>query len=112
MRALIEVNLDVPSGQVTALVGDNGAGKMQLIKSISGIYQPDHGRDPLGGPPGGLPLPEDADRLGIETVYQDLALCDNLDIVQNMFLGARGVTTVAGRGRRWRTGRRRWPTCR
>jgi ABC-type sugar transport system ATPase subunit len=87
VRALMDVNLDVPVGQVTAVVGDNGAGKSTLIKTVSGIWQPDHGEIIWEGRPVRLHSPRDASALGIATVYQDLALADNLDIVQNMFLG-------------------------
>ena len=87
MRALSDINLTIPVGQVTALVGDNGAGKSTLIKTISGIWQPDHGEVLWQGRPMHLHSPKAAADLGIATVYQDLALCDNLDIVQNMFLG-------------------------
>jgi ABC-type sugar transport system ATPase subunit len=87
VRALIGVDLDVPPGQVTAIVGDNGAGKSTLIKTISGIWQPDEGEIIWKGRPVHLHSPKDAAELGIATVYQDLALADNLDIVQNMFLG-------------------------
>jgi len=87
VRALSDINLEVPTGQVTALVGDNGAGKSTLIKTISGIWQPDHGQIFWQGRPVHLHSPKAAADLGIATVYQDLALCDNLDIVQNMFLG-------------------------
>src|SRR5262249_11642780 len=76
-----------PPGQVTAIVGDNGAGKSTLIKIISGIWQQDHGTILWQGHPVRLHSPKDATDLGIATVYQDLALADNLDIVQNMFLG-------------------------
>ena len=74
-------------GCVTALVGDNGAGKSTLIKCVAGIYRIDGGRGPLRRPAGQHPRPRDASALGIEVVYQDLALADNLDVVQNMFLG-------------------------
>ena len=87
VQALYQVNLDVPAGQVTALCGDNGAGKSVLIKCISGVYTPDHGEILWEGRPVHIRSTRDASHLGIETVYQDLALCDNLDIVQNMFLG-------------------------
>jgi ABC-type sugar transport system ATPase subunit len=87
VRALVDVDLDVPAGQVTALIGDNGAGKSVLIKCIAGIHRPDHGQILFEGRPVQLRSPRDAAALGIETVHQDLALCDNLDIVQNLFLG-------------------------
>jgi D-xylose transport system ATP-binding protein len=87
VQALQDVDLDVYLGKVTALVGDNGAGKTVLVKSIAGIWQPDSGELRWQGQPVHLRSPKDAAALGIETVYQDLALCDNLDIVQNMFLG-------------------------
>ncbi len=87
VQALYHINLDLPSGQVTALCGDNGAGKSVLTKCIAGIYQPDHGQVFWQGQPVHIRAARDASRLGIETVYQDLALADNLDIVQNMFLG-------------------------
>jgi ABC-type sugar transport system ATPase subunit len=92
VRALTDIDLDVPAGQVTALVGDNGAGKSTLIKTIAGIWQQDHGEIFWDGKPVRLHSPKDAADLGIATVYQDLALCDNLDIVQNMFLGREPVT--------------------
>jgi ABC-type sugar transport system ATPase subunit len=91
VRALFDVNLDVPVGQVTALVGDNGAGKSTLIKTIAGIWTQDHGEILWEGKPVRLHSPKDAADLGIATVYQDLALADNLDIVQNMFLGREPV---------------------
>jgi ABC-type sugar transport system ATPase subunit len=87
VQALYAVDLDLPAGQVTALCGDNGAGKSVLTKCISGVYQPDHGEISWEGHPVRVHSTRDAAKLGIETVYQDLALCDNLDIVQNMFLG-------------------------
>jgi ABC-type sugar transport system ATPase subunit len=87
VQALSGVDLDIPAGQITALVGDNGAGKSTLIKTISGIWAPTEGQILWNGEPATIRSPRDADALGIATVYQDLALCDNLDIVQNMFLG-------------------------
>ena len=91
VQALSGVDLSVPAGQVTALVGDNGAGKTCLIKCIAGIWEPDGGQVHWEGRPVHIRNPKDAAALGIETVYQDLALCDNLDIVQNMFLGRERV---------------------
>src|SRR6202042_1164592 len=87
VHALTDINLDIPAGQVTALVGDNGAGKSTMIKTISGIWSPDEGQMRWEGKPVHIRGPRDSVALGIATVYQDLALCDNLDIVQNMFLG-------------------------
>ena len=91
VQALTDIDLDIPAGLVTAIVGDNGAGKSTLIKTISGIWQPDGGQIFWMGKPVHLHSPHDAAELGIATVYQDLALCDNLDIVQNMFLGREKV---------------------
>ncbi|HEX3617091.1 MAG TPA: ATP-binding cassette domain-containing protein [Solirubrobacteraceae bacterium] len=95
VRALTEVDLNVPAGSVTALVGDNGAGKSSLIKTIAGLWRPDGGEIHWEGAQVELHGPKDAEALGITTIYQDLALCENLDIVQNMFLGheltARGM---------------------
>jgi ABC-type sugar transport system ATPase subunit len=87
VQALVEVNLDVYAGQVTALAGDNGAGKSSLIKTIAGLWEPDAGEISWEGKPVHLRGPKASEALGITTIYQDLALCDNLDIVQNMFLG-------------------------
>jgi D-xylose transport system ATP-binding protein len=87
VQALTSVDLDVAAGQVTALIGDNGAGKSSLIKTVSGLWAPDAGQILWEGKPVSLHGPRDAEALGITTIYQDLALCDNLDIVQNMFLG-------------------------
>jgi ABC-type sugar transport system ATPase subunit len=94
VQALFHVNLDLPAGQVTALAGDNGAGKTVLTKCIAGIYQPDHGEIIWQRQPVHIRSARDASRLGIETVYQDLALADNLDIVQNMFLGRERTQNV------------------
>ena len=77
----------MPAGKVTALAGDNGAGKSVTIKTISGLWEPTQGEIHWEGKPVHLHSPNDAEALGITTIYQDLALCDNLDIVQNMFLG-------------------------
>ncbi|WP_425955965.1 ATP-binding cassette domain-containing protein [Xylanimonas sp. McL0601] len=87
VQALSDVDLDVPAGAVTALAGDNGAGKSTMIKCIAGIHPTDSGEIFWEGQPVTLHGPAGAAALGIQTVYQDLALCDNLDIVQNMFLG-------------------------
>jgi ABC-type sugar transport system ATPase subunit len=87
VRALTRIDLDIPPGRVTALAGDNGAGKSVTIKTISGLWAPDEGEIVWEGQPVQLHGPKDAEALGITTIYQDLALCDNLDIVQNMFLG-------------------------
>ncbi|KQW06516.1 sugar ABC transporter ATP-binding protein [Leifsonia sp. Root4] len=81
------VNLTAYAGKVTALVGDNGAGKSTLIKGLAGVQPYDEGEVRFAGDIVHLHSPRDAAHLGIEVVYQDLALCDNLDIVQNMFLG-------------------------
>jgi D-xylose transport system ATP-binding protein len=81
------VDFSAAAGQVTALVGDNGAGKSTLVKCVSGTYTIDSGDYLFEGKPVTVHSPRDASALGIEIVYQDLALCDNLDIVQNMFLG-------------------------
>ncbi len=87
VHVLQNVDFDASLGRVTALVGDNGAGKTTLIKGIAGIYGFDSGTYTFEGRPATVSSPKDANALGIEVVYQDLALCDNLDIVQNMFLG-------------------------
>jgi ABC-type sugar transport system ATPase subunit len=87
VTALDGVDLDVPPGRVTALLGDNGAGKSTLIKVIAGIHEADHGELYWNGESVRIRAPHEATLLGVATVYQDLALCDNLDIVANMFLG-------------------------
>lgn len=87
VHVLKNVDFDAYAGQVTALVGDNGAGKSTLIKCIAGIYQAEEGKFIFEGNEVEVSGPRDATGLGIEIVYQDLALCDNLDIVHNMFLG-------------------------
>src|SRR5690242_5078659 len=87
VQALRGVDFEVRNGEVMALVGDNGAGKSTLIKCIAGIYSIDGGEVLFDGKPVSIHGPKDAAKLGIEVVYQDLALCDNLDVVQNMYLG-------------------------
>ena len=87
VQVLHDVDLNIYPGQVTALVGDNGAGKSTLVKCVAGIHPIDSGDYLFEGKPVQVGNPRDAAGLGIEIVYQDLALCDNLDIVQNMFLG-------------------------
>jgi D-xylose transport system ATP-binding protein len=94
VEVLKGVDLEVRPGQVTALVGDNGAGKSTLVKCISGTYTIDSGEYHFEGKPVTVHSPRDASALGIEIVYQDLALCDNLDIVQNMFLGRERTSGV------------------
>ncbi len=87
VEVLKGVDLEVHPGRVSALVGDNGAGKSTLIKGLAGVQSYDSGEVLFDGQPVTLTSPHDASVLGIEVVYQDLALCENLDIVQNMFLG-------------------------
>ncbi len=87
VQALTDVDFEVYPAEVVALVGDNGAGKSTLVKTIAGTHQPDSGEILFDGHEVKVHIPADATRLGIETVYQDLALCDNLDVVANMFLG-------------------------
>ncbi|WP_460800443.1 ATP-binding cassette domain-containing protein [Nocardioides pacificus] len=87
VQALTDVDFDVAAGEVVALVGDNGAGKSTLVKVIAGVYQADEGQMVFGGKPVHVSGPSQAQALGIATVFQDLALCDNLDVVANLFLG-------------------------
>ena len=87
VQALSNVDFDVRPGEVVALVGDNGAGKSTLVKTIAGIHPPDSGTISFEGNDVSIGGPSDAVHLGIATVYQDLALCDNLDVVENLFLG-------------------------
>src|SRR3954453_16085881 len=87
VQALTDVDFEVRDGEVMALVGDNGAGKSTLIKAVAGIHPFDSGEMLWEGSPVTVHGPKDANALGIEVVYQDLALCDNLDVVNNMFLG-------------------------
>jgi D-xylose transport system ATP-binding protein len=94
VHVLKQVNFAAYPGQVTALVGDNGAGKSTLIKCVGGIYPIDSGEFLFEGKQVTVHSPRDASALGIEIVYQDLALCDNLDVVQNMFLGREKTTSI------------------
>ena len=94
VQALQGVDFEVRAGEVMALVGDNGAGKSTLIKCVAGIYSIDDGQIFSEGNPVTIHGPKDAAKLGIEVVYQDLALCDNLDVVQNMFLGREAHSAV------------------
>jgi D-xylose transport system ATP-binding protein len=87
VQALTDVDFEVRDGEVMALVGDNGAGKTTLIKCVAGIHGYDEGEIVFEGKVVHIHGPKDAGKLGIEVVYQDLALCDNLDVVQNMYLG-------------------------
>jgi D-xylose transport system ATP-binding protein len=87
VQALSDVDFEVHAGEVVALVGDNGAGKSTLVKTIAGIHEPDGGTISFEGDVVNITSPGDAVNLGIATVYQDLALCDNLDVVENLFLG-------------------------
>jgi D-xylose transport system ATP-binding protein len=98
-QALTSVDFEVGAGEVVALVGDNGAGKSTLVKAIAGVQLADEGEFYFNGEIMKITSPQDATRLGIATVYQDLALCDNLDVVANLYLGreifANGVARAA-----------------
>jgi len=108
VQALTSVDFEVGLGEVVALVGDNGAGKSTLVKVIAGTHQPDEGIMVFQGHEVRLRSPSDATGLGIETVYQDLALADNLDVVENMFLGReRGGPWNHCLRSRWRNARSR-----
>lgn len=87
VRALVDVDLDVRPGEVVALVGDNGAGKSTLVKVLAGVHRPDAGGITLDGHPIVIGSTTEARDLGFATVYQDLALCDNLDVIANLWLG-------------------------
>ena len=91
------IDFEVRAGEAVALVGDNGAGKSVFVKTIAGIHQPDSGRIYFEGRPVRIAGPNDAVALGIATVYQDLALCDNLDVVENLFLGREQVASGPAR---------------
>ena len=96
VQALRDVDFEVYDGEVVGLVGDNGAGKSTLVKTIAGVNIPDTGEILVNGQRVHISSPADATRLGIETVYQDLALCDNLDVVNNLYLGREAVSAPAG----------------
>src|ERR1700754_1370325 len=87
VSALTDIDLDVHAGEVVALVGDNGAGKSTLVKILAGVHQPSSGTISFCGQPVVLDDPSASLKLGIATVFQDLALCENLDVVANIFLG-------------------------
>ena len=96
VEALRGVDLELHAGEVLAVVGDNGAGKSTLIKHISGVYRPDSGRIMLAGEPLNIASPGDARARGIETVYQDLALADDLSVGANIFLGREPMRRLFG----------------
>ncbi len=87
VAALTDIDMDVAAGEVVAVVGDNGAGKSTLVKVLSGVHLPDSGEITFEGRAVSVPSPAAAHALGIATVYQDLALCENLNVVENLFLG-------------------------
>jgi D-xylose transport system ATP-binding protein len=87
IQALFNTDFEVFSGEVVGLVGDNGAGKSTLIKVMAGVYKPDSGKYIFEGNEVSVNSPREARKLGVETVYQDLALCDNLDVIANLYLG-------------------------
>jgi D-xylose transport system ATP-binding protein len=94
VQVLLGTNFEAEAGEVTALLGDNGAGKSTLIKCVAGTHVPDGGQVILDGQVQHFHTPQDATKAGIETVYQDLALCDNLDVVANLFLGRERAHTL------------------
>ena len=96
VQALAGVDFEIRAGEVVALVGDNGAGKSTLVKTVAGIYSPDEGRFVFDGDEVKISTPQQATALGIATVYQDLALCDNLDTVANLFLGQEELASGPG----------------
>jgi D-xylose transport system ATP-binding protein len=96
VQALSDVDFEVRPGEVVALVGDNGAGKSTLVKTIAGIHTADSGTISFEGREVHITNPTDAVSLGIATVYQDLALCDNLDVVENLFLGREEIGSGPG----------------
>ncbi|HEX2126497.1 MAG TPA: ATP-binding cassette domain-containing protein [Thermoleophilaceae bacterium] len=97
VQALSDVDFEVHNGEVVALVGDNGAGKSTLVKTIAGIHTADEGEILFEGREVKITHPTDATKLGIATVYQDLALCDNLDVVENLFLGREELSDGPGK---------------
>jgi ABC-type sugar transport system ATPase subunit len=96
LTAVNNVSWDIYPGEVVALLGDNGAGKSTVIKCVSGVYQPDEGEILFEGRPGRFARPIDARKVGIETIYQDLALANNLDVPANIFLGREAKTRYFG----------------
>jgi simple sugar transport system ATP-binding protein len=96
LTAVNDVSMDLYPGEVVGLIGDNGAGKSTLIKMISGVYRPDGGQIYLGDQEITLSSPMEARYLGIETIYQDLALCENLDATVNIFLGREPTKRLLG----------------
>jgi D-xylose transport system ATP-binding protein len=100
VQALDRVDFAVHTGEVVGLVGDNGAGKSTLVKTIAGIHSADEGTIRFEGNEIKVSKPQDATRLGIATVYQDLALCDNLDVVANIFLGQEEIAPGPGEATR------------
>jgi D-xylose transport system ATP-binding protein len=95
VKALTDVDFWVNEGEVVALIGDNGAGKSTLVKILAGVHPPDDGTIEFDGEVVDIPSPADSQELGIETIFQDLALCDNLDVVGNLWLG-RELTSSGG----------------
>src|SRR5215218_6170510 len=100
VQALDRVDFEVSAGEVVGLVGDNGAGKSTLVKTIAGIHSADSGTIRFDGQEVSIKRPQDATNLGIATVYQDLALADNLDVVANLFLGREEVSPGPGQATR------------
>jgi D-xylose transport system ATP-binding protein len=100
VQALDRVDFAVHAGEVVGLVGDNGAGKSTLVKTIAGIHSADEGTMRFDGREIKVSRPQDATQLGIATVYQDLALCDNLDVVANIFLGQEEIASGPGEATR------------
>ncbi len=96
VEAVRDVEFEVHSGEVVALLGDNGAGKSTLVKIIAGVVQPDSGRLLFGGQPVVIDSPTTAKHLGIETVYQDLSICPNMDVVANFFMGRELTRNLLG----------------